>query len=262
MSVGAVARAHESELDASILDASRVAVIATRWPPDPWLDELVDAIERGRFTLPRTTLRGVSLAEVTAWLERTVPRDVVSTRTRDALISDLLDQVHRQEALWGSTRFVVRVLVEAPSRRCGFHVDTVPRGAPAWGLLRVYNGRGPSWVDPRDVTSMRAFYDWLAVRDRIVRDHADVELRDARLRAHDEDLSFLAPGASVHELPAGTTVAFRHLEAHLHWSDHEPQRAWIHSSPMAGRPRLVVNVSSDGPVTLRPQGAGSADPRP
>ena len=44
--------------------------------------------------------------------------------------------------------------------------------------------------------------------------------------------------------PAGSIVAFKHVDVRYHWSVHPQVPAWIHSSPMTGTPRLVVNLTS------------------
>ncbi|MCA8968207.1 MAG: DUF1826 domain-containing protein [Planctomycetes bacterium] len=212
-----------------------------------WRQELDAAIESGALQIPRTIWPEIGIDEFATWLERTVSPDAVSRDTRDALLSDLCDLLHLHESIGGTESFHVRVFTAAPSRYCGFHVDTVPPGVCPWGLFRAYNGPGPTWVEPRDVHSMRAFYDWLQMRDRIVREFEDPIARDRALVELDDRPSFLTSGDIRPAIPERVTAVFRQLDVRRHWSDHGPSEAWIHCSPMAGSPRLVINVSSAVP---------------
>ncbi|MGH8193624.1 MAG: DUF1826 domain-containing protein [Woeseiaceae bacterium] len=220
-------------------------------PPAPraaWQDELDAAVEAGEFRVPRTELAGIGIDIIATWLDGNLPQRSISRATRDALLSDLIDLMHLQAAITNTATLRVRILTAAPDRRCGFHVDTVLPGLPTWGLFRVYNGVGTNWIDASAVESMQAFYAWLHDRDRIVRRFAhDAAERDARLEILDCHPEFLVDSASIEYIAAGTTVVFRHLDACYHWQDHSPQLAWIHCSPMAGEPRLVVNVSASHP---------------
>lgn len=210
-----------------------------------WQTELAAAVEAEEFHIPRAELAGLTLDGVATWLDRNLPRQPLSSATRDALISDILDQFHLLELATGTQYYRLRILTARPNRLCGFHVDTVPPGTPTWGVLRVYNGAGTDWVDPRKVESMAAFYHWLQQRDQVVRRLAgNPAERDARLRELDRNPAFLATGAGVEHVSAGITSVFRQLDASRHWDDHDPGLAWIHSSPSAGAPRLVVNVSA------------------
>jgi hypothetical protein len=211
-----------------------------------WEVELESAVIRGTFQVRRTELVGVGADQIATWLDRTLPRAVVARDTRDTLLSEILRLVHIAGELTATSRFRFRIFVATPDRRCGFHVDTVAPGLPTWGLLRVFNGAGTTFVDPADITSMARFYHWLHQRDRLVREHAasSSSAQDAWLSRHDQMLPFLRDGAAPKVVSSRTTVAFRHLDARLHWTDHATALAWVHCSPMRGCPRLVVNVSA------------------
>ena len=208
---------------------------------EDWQVELTDAVESGRYLFPRAEVDGCDADEIATWLDRILPQSSIRHDTRNALLSDVLSLIELQRSITGADRHRVRILAEKPSCRCGFHVDTVAPGAPTWGLLRVYNGEGTRWVDSRNVVSMSAFYNWLQHRDHIVR---DCEPTDPSLADIDRNLLFLHDQADIRDIPKGATVVFRHLDVSLHWTDHSPDLAWIHSSPMSGVPRLVVNVSA------------------
>ena len=234
------------ELAAVTGDADVTAVFDRASPRvADWEAELESAVVEGAFLVPRTELVGVSVDQIATWLDRTLPRAVVARDTRDSLLSELLRLVHIAEVSTATSSFRFRIFVAAPDRRCGFHVDTVAPALPTWGLLRVFNGAGTMFVDPADITSMGQFYHWLHQRDRLVREHAaSSSALDASLSRHDQVLSFLRDGAAPKVVPSRTTVAFRHLDVRLHWTDHGTAQAWVHCSPMRGCPRLVVNVSA------------------
>jgi hypothetical protein len=59
----------------------------------------------------------------------------------------------------------------------------------------------------------------------------------------DREIDFLKRPCETLVAPAGSIVAFKHLDLSLHWSDHPKGLAWIHCSPMEGEPRLVVNIT-------------------
>ena len=206
-----------------------------------WMEELARAVQEERFQLDRSELNG-DIDRLATWLERNLPRDGVAVQTRDALISDILRLMHLLEDLTSAGWYKLRIFTAVPNRRCGFHVDTVPPAAPVWGALRVYNGEGTDWVAPHQVRSMGMFYDWLQRRDRVVRRYYPAG-DNAPLEALDDALDFLVDGARIHRVAAGTTVIFKHLDASEHWCDHPADQAWLHCSPMRGRPRLVVNIS-------------------
>jgi hypothetical protein len=218
-----------------------------------WFEELAGAVRAGAFRLARTALHGSTRAEIAAWLEQNLPRDAISTAARQAVAGDILALVDRIGAATGASRYMLRIHTDAPSNQCGFHVDTLPPNAPNWGLLRVYNGAGTSYVESADVTTTRQFYRYMSRRERLARELADAdnraepELERRRLLGEikhlDDELPFLRDGARILTAPAGAIVAFKHLDVQLHWSDHDPALAWIHCSPMAGEARLVVNVT-------------------
>jgi hypothetical protein len=225
------------------------AVIFTPPALPQWMHDVVPAIESGAFSVLRTTLHDVTADEIEAWLEQNVRHDSFAGELR----GDIAALVERQRDLFGTSRFVFRILTDTPNHRCGFHVDTVAPAAPVYGLLRVYNGNGTAYVDPENVVSTPAFYSYLSRRERLSRDVANAEKngnaevqrnRTEELLRHDEACAFLRHREAVGIAPAGAIVAFKHLDIRLHWSEHAPELAWIHASPMEGAPRLVVNVSS------------------
>lgn len=232
-------------LTAFIREPVRPAAIVGPVMDEPWRDELTAVVESGDLDINRIEFTG-DVDAIADLLDRHVPSGPISRGGRDAFLSDVLDLVQVAEEMSASRTMRLRILTEQPNRRCGFHVDTVPPGAPSWGLLRVYNGEGTRWVPPEAVRSMGSFYDWLHRRDRVVRDQAhDLDERDAHLAAVDEHLDFLTDRSAISVVPSGARVVLRHLPADQHWSDHPVGRAWIHCSPMSGRRRLVVNVNPD-----------------
>ncbi len=236
------------------------AVVYTPPALPAWFAELAAAVCDGRFTVPRTILGDVDAGEIAAWIACHLPVDALEKPSGEALRDDILALVDRVGRTSGAQRFLFRVLTGTPSRHCGFHVDTVPPGAPPWGLLRVYTGAGTHYASPGDVTRAGDFYRYLGRRERLVRELGDA---DGAARDHlheliialDDQLGFLRPGAQIATAPAGSIVAFKHLDVRLHWSDHEPDLAWIHCSPMAGDPRFLVNVTAVRPAGRSARGA-------
>gem|GEM_PF-4849519 len=234
---------------------ARSGVQAALLPPtnEPWYDELANAVEQRRFRIPRTELAGADISDIATWMQQCLPVGAVSDAIRDSLISDVCDLVHMLESVTGTRTYKLRIFTEPPTQRCGYHVDTVPPGEPAWGLLRVYNGEGTRWVGPDAVRSMNHFYGWLERRDRAVRNASEAGSNDTTaLNELDTCPDFLLPSAIVGTIAAGTTVVVRHLHADRHWSDHPPDQAWIHCSPTHGAARLVVNLSPDLPLRYQP----------
>lgn len=254
----------ERDLD-QIRDAHVQAVVYEPPEPAPWLAELAAAVRDGRFTVPRTILPDAGRAEIAAWLDRHLPTDALTRASGQALLTDLLGLVDRVAALTGASRFSFRVLTGTPSRHCGFHVDTVPPDAPRFGLLRVYNGAGTHYAPPGALTSVADFYRYLSQRERLIRElgeagDAALEARDAlegELAALDSRLDFLRTGARLATAPAGSIVAFKHLDVRLHWSEHDPALAWIHCSPMEGEPRFLVNITAARPADRQSRGASA-----
>jgi hypothetical protein len=250
---GIIVRTHdERDLD-RIADDQVQAVIYTPSRQPSWLGELAAAVERGSFLLPRTVLQRASRDEVAGWLAAHLPEGGIAPDVQDALFDDILGLIDRLATSARASRFMMRIFTAAPSTECGFHVDTVPPGAPTWGLLRVYNGPGTEFVEPGNVTSMAEFYRYLSRRERFER-----ERREARVRGDtaayeqlnrdiaelDSARSFLLRPHEIFVAAAGAIVAFKHIDVRFHWESHGKERAWIHCSPMKGPPRLVVNVTS------------------
>jgi hypothetical protein len=226
-------------------------------PAPPWIAEIAEAVETGRFRIDRTILPNVACSEIDAWLERHLPAGVVAERTRTGLRCDILELAGRLAALAGARCLMLRIFTDSPSTECGFHVDSVPPAAAAFGLLRVYNGAGTEYVEPANVTSMADFYRYLSRRERLARDRAAVRrdndaaslaLLEREIAAHDAARPFLRRPNEIGLAPAGSIVAFKHIDIRYHWSDHAKAMAWIHSSPMAGTPRLVVNLTAPQPM--------------
>lgn len=240
-----------------ILDDAVQAVICMPEPLPGWLGPLGDAIEQGSAVAKRSVLPDGSREEVRTWfdtyLDEVLPVGAVEPFVREHLMEDVLELVDLMTTLSGVSRFRLRVLIGTPNTECGFHVDTVEPAAPPWGLLRVYNGAGTHYADPRSVRSLAAFHHYLARRERLERSrddarrHAD-DLTIVRVETEIADLdgalSFLEQPDSVHLAPAGSIIAFRHTDIRDHWSNENPRPGWIHSSPMGGSPRLVINVTS------------------
>ncbi len=245
-------------------------VLAVVWVPPrlpAWLTEVDAAVRAERLRVPRTVLDGVSPGDAADWLAGHLQPAGLTEATAAALVDDVRRLAERTARLTGAARCLVRILTAAPTPHCGFHVDTVAPGAAPWGLVRVYNGAGTAYVEPAAVSRMREFYWYLGRRERVVRDlegargsgerRAVAELERERARL-DRERPFVADPAAVATVPAGAVVAFTHLDAGRLWSDHDPNLAWIHCSPMSGTPRLVVNVTPRGrarPAAARGAGA-------
>jgi hypothetical protein len=241
----------ERDLD-RILSANVQAVIYHPPTRPAWLVDLAAAVQSGAFQIPRIILPDVSRDEITSWLEANLPAETLAPAVRRALMEDVVALVDRLGRLGKVARFMLRIFTGAPTTDCGFHVDTVAPGAPAIGLLRVYNGAGTPYVEPGNVTSMREFYRYLSRRERLERERGSArrdgdrqtrESVEGEIMRLDRDLDFLKRPGETPVAPAGSIVALKHLDLSLHWSDHAKGLAWIHCSPMEGEPRLVVNIT-------------------
>ena len=250
----------ESDLQ-RITEADVQAVIFRPEPLPAWLHDLAAAVESGAFVVPRSVLNRATRDELAAWLAA-LPDVGLAPDVRDALFDDVLALAGRLETATGASRFLVRIFTAAPTTECGFHVDTVPRRAPQWGLLRVYNGEGTGFVEPDNVRSVAEFYRYLGRRERLERerrtargegDDAACDRLDAEIRALDRSPSFLERSDDIQVVPAGAIVAFKHIDVGQHWTSHAKAKAWIHCSPMCGAPRLVVNLTCPEPVRPRPR---------
>ena len=226
-----------------------------------WFEELAEAVRKGEFHVPRTVIPRASREQIEAWLENNLPISPrTSTDFRGLVKTDILTLVDHAGVISGATRFMLRILTAAPNTECGFHVDTVPPGANPWGLLRVYAGAGTEFVEPANVTSMADFYRYLSRRERLARerrvatgdgDKNTCERLQREIEQLDSERAFLRSPNNIQVAPAGSIAAFKHLDVSLHWSNHAKSKAWIHSSPMAGDMRFLVNVSPDEPPHLR-----------
>ncbi|MFI1153952.1 hypothetical protein [Streptomyces sp. NPDC020817] len=229
-------------------DPALSAVIVPDGRREPWLQELAELVAGERLVIPRTTLSSVTPDEFTGWAHTALAGSPASVAA--PLVDAMAGILARVVDTAGTDKVMVRVFTEAPTRRCGFHVDTVPPQSPTVGAVRVYNGPTTEYVACEDVLGMGEFYTYLARRERLSR-QAERERRAdgpdgtalAELCAMDGNPSFLRPGAVVRRVPADATVFFRHLDVRRHWSVHPVTDVWIHRSPMRGMARLVLNVS-------------------
>jgi hypothetical protein len=242
----------ENDLD-QITSPDVVAVVYTPPSVPDWFEEVADAVEHEFLQIPRTILPAADQREIDDWLDNNLPADALSSATWNALKEDIERLIERIARVGRVSRFHLRIFTGAPTTTCGFHVDTVAPGASTWGLLRVYNGAGTAYVDPADVVSMRDFYRYLSRRERLERECREARSDGAaerlaqlneKIQTLDLESAFLAPNGNVRLAPSRSIVAFKHLDSGLFWSDHSKALAWIHCSPMKGRPRFVVNVSA------------------
>lgn len=235
---------------------NRPDVLAVVYDPPsrpPWMRQLARAVEGGGFSVPRTLLSRVTEAEIRRWLETNLPWEALPGEAAAGLFDALMEMVAWERRLTGAEYFMLRLFTEAPTARCGFHLDTAVPRAPTVGLLRVFNGPGTRFVQPENLVGMGAFYRYFGTRERLGKqlegaleqeDAGAVAALEREIDALDRELPFLHDPAEVHTVPEGALVAFKHLDARLHWSDHAPGLAWIHCSPHAGPPRLVVNLTA------------------
>jgi hypothetical protein len=229
------------------------AVICTPSHLPRWIRSLADALERELPVAKRRVLPDGSRDDVSTWLDDALSDAVLDGSVRGPLHADVLALVDLLANLGHVSRFRLRVLVGEPSNECGYHVDTVAPGAPRWGLLRVYNGPCTEYVDPCDVRSTAEFYRYLGRRERLERSRAEARREgnvpaacsiEVEIADLDTRTPFLKRPDAIQLVPAGSIVAFKHADIRDHWSNTCRDPGWIHCSPMAGSPRLVVNVTS------------------
>ena len=228
------------------------AVIYTPHTLPGWITELGVAVRSGTFQIDRTILSCVTREMIEAWLEASISANLPSHAVRSAFQEDVLNLVERCAALTGASHFYFRAMTDVPNRHCGYHVDTVPRRLPPWGLLRVYCGPGTEYVEPQNVISIAEFYRYLSKRNRYIRHLHEAPQEDdvehaqilAALADLDEIPSFLHQPYERYVVPTGSIVALTHINVELHWSDHARELAWIHRSPMEGERRLLVSVTA------------------
>lgn len=246
-------------LDAALRHGVQAAIAAPEHD-EAWRAELSAAVARGEFKFPRTVLPAVTHEDLRHWLDRLLLHQPVQAELARELRDDVLSLVRLQGVLARSAVFMVRLSTDAPSRRCGFHVDTVAPRAPTIGLLRVYGGAGTDYVEPSNVLGSDDFYRDLSARERLAReleraavagDEAAWEEASRAIDQLDCRPRFLRDPPQVKVAAAGTIVAFRHLDVRRHWSSHPMGLAWVHRSPMEGEPRVVVSVTAREPGALR-----------
>jgi len=229
------------------------AVIYQPQEPPLWMKDVAGSVETESLHIERVVLPCATPDEIADWLERRLPKVGALQQICTVIEGEIIALVEIEQILTNASHFMMRIFTEAPTCRCGFHVDTVPPRAPTIGLLRVFNGHRTEYVHPENVTSMRDFYRHLSQRERQVKAMKEAQARGDQvqydeLRAHiaslDKDPGFLRSPEDVRVVPEGAIVAFKHVDARWHWSDHPKALAWIHRSPMEGAPRLVVNITA------------------
>jgi hypothetical protein len=260
---------NERDLE-QILTPEVQAVVYTPPAQPRWLEQLAVAVERGAFVVARTVLSRQRRDEIAWWLDENLPRAVVSEKVRESLIADVLSLTDRMNTAIGNGRFRLCIFTSAPTTASGFHVDIAPPGAPAWGLLRVYNGAGTAYVQPTNLIGTREFKSFVSRRGRLARQRRKARRdgdgdRVAQLSREIEHLDrarpFLRRPEEIQVAPAGTIVAFKLLDTSLQRLDPDPALAWIHCSPDEGLPQLVVNVTAPGPFPpMPPQWSGAKAP--
>lgn len=256
----------ESDL-ARIAEHGMQAIIYTPARIPEWMAALAAAVESGAFQVRRSVVSDLNRTGLSEWLDVELPNTGVDQQVRSALQQDVLALWDRVSSLTSASRVQLRIFTGAPSENCGFHVDTVPPGAPPLGVVRVYNGEGTRYVDPAQVVSMRDFYRYLSRRERLQRDLSSAgadgnehvcRRLEQQIADLDREPSFLKPGGSVYVVPTGSIVVFRHVDVRYHWSDHPQSAGWIHCSPMSGCTRLVVNLlPTDASGRRRAAGGGA-----
>jgi hypothetical protein len=241
---------------ARIRESDVVAVIYQPTSLPPWRSELASAVEDGSFLVPRTLWNGVSKAEIGERLEGLFQCES-HIEIRKALRVEIMDLVGSLAELTDSRRFQFRIFTESPSNQCGFHVDTVAPGVYPFGLLQVYNGAGTEYIHPDEISDSAAFYRYLGMRERLSREGREAAGEPGRTEDVEREISkldaerpFTFSGSIVRTAPAGSIVAFKHVDLQEHWL--KGTLAWIHCSPMCGARRLVLNVT---PTDRMPPGA-------
>ena len=237
------------------------AVIVAPQPPAPWEAALAERVRCGAFVVPRCTINVPRPEALVHALEQSLSEDGLDFETRLALIDDLAALGDSLAQLAGCSALMLRLFTEAPTRHCGFHVDTVAPGVPPFGLLKVYNGAGTRYVEPGALAGTEAFQAYQERRERLAREwrealgagfEQEAQARLAALRSIDDTLPFLRPSGAVHEIEARAVVAFRHLDVSLHGAADAVAKAWVHCSPMEGESRLVANFTPlEGQVALQ-----------
>lgn len=228
-----------------------------------WFVPLGAAVQSRSLQVVRTVLEDASRDQIRMWLDAEIEISTLGiTDLKDAVIADLLHLVDLAALVTGGDRFIFRIFTEAPTRHCGYHVDTVPAGAPPWGILRVYNGAPTTYVDPGSVGSMAEFYRYFNRRERLVREMSGGNNAEAALQELcdlDERSPFVRDVGDVHVVPRSAVVAFTHLDLQEMFADSVRQAPWIHCSPMTGGVRLVANVTSRRGNRRPPQVRGMSD---
>jgi hypothetical protein len=111
-----------------------------------WLDEIGEAVLTGRLSITRTVITSATADELIGWARSAAV--VLPNRVRTPLVEELRELSRVVCELGNVARLTLRAFTEPATRRCGFHVDTVPPQAPPVGVLRVYNGACTEYVEP------------------------------------------------------------------------------------------------------------------
>jgi hypothetical protein len=233
-----------------VLDHDVSAVVLPPTDSQGWLADIDAAVQRRALRLERTLLFGASRKSIESMFSDQVRVSDIAPALQAALIEDALYLVDLCSKLAGGSSFNFRSFTEAPTTRCGYHVDTVPPGAPTVGVMRVYCGDGTEYPNPAMITSARDFYAYMAKRDRLLRNKAGRATTDVgstvsvdeEIQVLDARPPFLRDPAVV-TVPPGSLVAFKHLDISVYGSAREFRGAWVHQSPSTGSARLVINVT-------------------
>ncbi len=250
-----VGRILETSFEGDLSKVSQPEIQAVIYRPPgraEWSTELSDAVESGRFQIDRAILQPITADELMSWLKGKIMGSL-SPEVSNRFKAEMRYLMGLEQMLTGVSQFTVRIFTEAPTQRCGFHVDTIkPRATPV-GLLKVFNGPGTFYVHPENVTNMADFYRYFGQREclgkelemeRTAGTDKPVEEIVREIGFLDRASMFLHNPDDIFQVPEGATVAFKHLDPRHYWSDHPKNLAWIHCSPGDGPRRLVVNITA------------------
>lgn len=228
------------------------AVIYKRPQLPSWNPDLAHAVESGAFQIERVVLQGVIAADISTWLDSHIPWGNIDEHLGKQFKNEILALVTLEQTLTGVSQVMIRMFTEAPTQRCGFHIDTtLPRASP-FGLLRVFNGPGTFYVHPDNITKMSDFYRYFGEREQLGKDleraveSGSSDAQDEiirKIRTLDQTPKFLRKPDDIRQVPEGAIVVFKHLDTRFLWSDHAKGLTWIHCSPSQGPRRLVVNIT-------------------
>lgn len=75
--------------------------------------------------------------------------------------------IRLEQTLPGASQLIMRMFTDAPTQRCGFHIDTALPRSSTIGLVRVFNGTRTLYVHPENIISMNDFYQYLGKREQL-----------------------------------------------------------------------------------------------